>query len=157
MSKTVPQEDRGRLKTGVAGVLGEGRGREEGGAGGSLRARRQPEATRCVLANTGIGCVLGEGRGDHCGAGHAATLLQGTQASRFKVSYGHVIASFTENQTHLPPNCRPSLEERVHCCRPVTSKECKGHMRGAAGNDACFHLTKTFVFISFFIVHQNEQ
>lgn len=73
MGKSLSLEDRSCLKTGVARVLGERRGREE--RGGSLRAWCKPEAARCILANTGIGCVLGKGRGDHCGAGHAAVLL----------------------------------------------------------------------------------
>lgn len=75
VSKRVSLEDWSCLKTGVARVLGERCGREERGAGGSLRAWCKPEAARRILANTGIGCVLGKGCGNHCGATNTAMLL----------------------------------------------------------------------------------
>lgn len=64
-----PLEDRSRLKTGVAGVLGGERSRRQAGsAGGSLGTRCKPEAAWCVLTNTGVGCVQREGCSNAGGA-----------------------------------------------------------------------------------------
>lgn len=76
----LPLEDRRRLKTGVARVLGERSGRQARSAGGSLRTRCKPKAARCILPNTGVGCVQREGCGDAGGAGDARLSLCGCTA-----------------------------------------------------------------------------
>lgn len=152
VSKRVSLEDWSRLKTGVARVLGERCGREERGAGGSLRVWSQPEAARRILENTGIGSVLGKGCGAHCGARPAAMLLEDTdrttkirQVLRFKGIRRHVMMCLGVNVKFLLRNGQPSLEELVQRCQLAKSRECKGHIRGAGCNVACFHLEKILV------------
>lgn len=76
----LPLENWSCLKTGVAGVLGEGSRRQTRSAGGSLRLWCKTKAARCILPNTGVGCVQRERSSNAGGAGYTSLSLCGCTA-----------------------------------------------------------------------------